>query len=278
MMNTVNIVGLVLALSIIILNLCEIWLLHKEKRKCLYKHLLLSLSVSDLFLGLSELSSNIAFIAGIHSDSPNYVYMTYFFFLVVSILHLLFISIDRLYAVAYPIHHKTHQKEITTKSLIATSWTVSFVMTGGYVINYFVNSYHIKYTSKTQYCDLIIAIITYILISANVLYIIIYSVIAYLIWSRKVTLYGQDQVKNQIKKQKRGILLCACTVLTFIVFTSPFSFSYVQHPKMPEKWTFKVLAANSAVNSIIFLLQEYIKRKVGPKRVSSDTSSNKNAK
>ena len=119
---TESIVGIALGLLIILLNLCEMKILHKRKKKRLYESLLLSLSVSDLFLGVSELSISIVYISGIFDESPNYAYMTYFFFLLVSILHLLCISIDRLYAVAYPIHHKTHQRGKTTKYLIGASW------------------------------------------------------------------------------------------------------------------------------------------------------------
>ena len=276
MAEPVVIVGLALAISIIILNISEIIILCRRKRKLLYETLLVSLSVSDLCLGLGEFSVNIVIMVGVKDNSPNYVYMTYFFFLVVSVLLLLFISIDRLHAVAYPIHHKTHQRGRTTKYLIVSSWTVSFIMTGGYVINYFVNNFHIKYTSKSQYCDVIVSMITYILIIANVLYIIIYSVIAYLIWSRRVILQGEDQIKKQIKKQRQGVILCTCTVLAFIAFTCPFSISYVLHPKLPNKWTLLALGANSAMNSIIFLLQEFIRNRVSQRKASSSIASNQN--
>ena len=254
-----SITGLMLALLVLITNILEIHILRMRKRKHLYECLLMSLSVSDLSLGFCALSLSIVSIAGLYDVSPNYLYITYYFFLLLSILHLFIISVDRLYAVAYPIHHRTNQRRGIAKYLIAGSWLAALLMTGGYIANYIWKNYHKKYQSDTQYCWVIVSMITYIIIGANLLYIIIYCVIAYLIWSKSISKQSKIQAKMQAKRQRRGVTLCACTVLAFVTFTSPFSINYVVHRTLPNKWTCLVLGANSAVNSLIFLYQKYFR-------------------
>ena len=91
-------IELCISLAVILLNIVEIVIISRlKRRKRIYEMLLLSLSVADLLFGIS----NGILCAVYLSDSLNYevfevTYTTYFYFVLTSILHLSWIALDRL--------------------------------------------------------------------------------------------------------------------------------------------------------------------------------------
>ena len=100
-------VDLTIGLIVALLNIMEIILILRLKRKKkIFEIVLLSLSVADLLFGLSNASICVVFLGNWKDESVfDITYTTYFFFVLTSILHLVFIAIDRLSAIVRPIRH-----------------------------------------------------------------------------------------------------------------------------------------------------------------------------
>ena len=95
---------------IAIVNLVEVIMIAKIKRKKkIYEILLLSLSVSDLMFGiLNVFVCSFYLVYGFKNQNLiNTTYTFYFFFILSSVFHLLFITIDRLVIVLKPLKHRT---------------------------------------------------------------------------------------------------------------------------------------------------------------------------
>ena len=107
-----------------LLNLVEITILIKVKRKKkVYEVVLLSLSISDFMFGLSK-----GFVFMLNAlwncrfqEILEGVYTLYVFFVMTSILHLLFIALERLLVVLRPIKYKiffTREKACISSAML----------------------------------------------------------------------------------------------------------------------------------------------------------------
>ncbi|XP_057305623.1 octopamine receptor beta-2R-like [Hydractinia symbiolongicarpus] len=120
-----------LGFLVVILNIIEIILLCRIKRKLkIHEICILSLSITDLFFGMSNSSVSMVFVtknaqSGIILDVS---YSIYFCFVVNSILHLVLITLDRLWAIFRPIKHNVFFTRKKVYWLLCTTWFVSTVI------------------------------------------------------------------------------------------------------------------------------------------------------
>ena len=124
-------VELSFGLLIAILNIVEMIIIVKVKRKKMYKILLLSLSVSDCMFGLSNSFVSTIYIASVcrFEDLLETAYTSYVFFVLSSIFHLLFITVDRLIAVLKPVKHKVYLSRRRVYVSIAVLWIFAVLIT-----------------------------------------------------------------------------------------------------------------------------------------------------
>ena len=124
-------VELSFGLLIAILNIVEIIIIVKIKRKKMYEILLLSLSVSDCMFGLSNSFVSALYIASVcrYEDLLETAYTSYVFFFLSSMLHLLFITMDRLIAVLKPVQHKVYLSRRRLYVYIAVLWIFAVLIT-----------------------------------------------------------------------------------------------------------------------------------------------------
>ena len=102
-------IDLTVGVLIATLNIIEIIIIAKIKREKKNEIILLSLSVSDCMFALSNVFVSMPYIVSIcrFQDVIETAYTLYVFFVLTSIFHLLFITVDRLIAVLQPLKHKT---------------------------------------------------------------------------------------------------------------------------------------------------------------------------
>ena len=107
-----QIFGYFVVASIIILNIIEIWILGKKKKRKAYERLLLSLSVCDLLGGFNGLlfAAAAQVANATHGTHLSLLMMILWGFnisfgVICSVFHLALISLDRMWAVAAPFHH-----------------------------------------------------------------------------------------------------------------------------------------------------------------------------
>lgn len=120
-----------LGFLVVILNTIEIILLCRIKRKKkIHEICILSLSITDLFFGLSNSSVSMVFVTK-NAQSEiilDVSYSIYFCFVVNSILHLVLITLDRLWAIFRPIKHNVFLTRKKVYWLLCTTWFVSTVI------------------------------------------------------------------------------------------------------------------------------------------------------
>ena len=124
-------IDLTFGVLIAILNLAEIIMIAKIKRKKkIYEVVLLSLSVSDCMFGLSNVFVSIPYIASIcrFQDLVETTYTLYVFFILTSIFHLLFITLDRLIAILKPFKHKTCLSRKRFYMYLAILWILAVMI------------------------------------------------------------------------------------------------------------------------------------------------------
>ena len=119
-------IELSLGALIAILNLTEILLLSKKKKK-IYEIVLLSLSVSDCMFGLANVFVNIVNLADtcISDLVLETIYTMYVFSVLTSIFHLLFIAMDRVIAVLKPLQYKMYLKRKNIYIFLSILWILA---------------------------------------------------------------------------------------------------------------------------------------------------------
>ena len=124
-------IDLTFGVLIAILNLAEIIMIAKIKRKKkIYEVVLLSLSVSDCMFGLSNVFVSVPHIASIcrFQDLVETTYTLYVFFILTSIFHLLFITLDRLIAILKPFKHRTCLSRKRFYMYLAILWILAVMI------------------------------------------------------------------------------------------------------------------------------------------------------
>ena len=124
-------IDLTFGVLIAILNLAEIIMIAKIKRKKkIYEIVLLSLSVSDCMFGLSNVFVSVPYIASIcrFQDLVETTYTLYVFFILTSIFHLLFITLDRLSAILKPLKHRTCLSRKRFYMYLAVLWILAVMI------------------------------------------------------------------------------------------------------------------------------------------------------
>ena len=125
---TENIILSVISLVVIVANSFEIAHIYKKKKsKNSYEVLLISLSVSDAFFGLTNLVFMLIQLVSGH------IFVTvirsfYMFFFLLSVIHLITLALDRWVAVTFPLKHKIYWEIRHAKKLIAFLWILVAVL------------------------------------------------------------------------------------------------------------------------------------------------------
>ena len=127
-----EITDLVIGFLVAVLNVIEIVIIARIKKRKKYEVLLLSLSLSDCLFGTSNVLLASLYISNeCHARSLlECSYILYLFFVLTSMLHLTFMSIDRVIAVVKPFKHKFLLNQRRTNIIIAILWSFTLVACG----------------------------------------------------------------------------------------------------------------------------------------------------
>ena len=278
-------------LLIAILNIAEIVIITKIKRKKkVYEILLLSLSVSDCMFGLSNSFIAVFYIANACKldNLLETAYTSYMFFVLTSIFHLLFTTVDRLVAVFRPIQYRTYLSRRRFYICIAILWIVAVIITALLqILDEFTDtfkrkrfmteiqqqtfdttpfpksdafSFSITTTNSTQNTRRVVTVeennfqtdmqlaLSVIIIVADFIMFSSYSLIIYLTSFRKRRVLSTQTQSNRLP------IICVAVAATFVLFTLPYALSRFATgtvPFVPNLF----LALNSGMNSIIYFFR-----------------------
>ena len=241
--------GLLLGALLAILNLVEIVMIGSFKRKKkIYDIILLSLSVSDCTFGLSNVFLNIAALSKkCESEALSEATHTFYVFSILSsILHLIFITIDRLITVLKPLQHKIYFTRKKIYITLAFLWILAIIVS---TILQLLDEFTETFKNFQEKMQLTLSII---IIIADMVMITSYSLILYQVnFKRKVS--------STQKKSSKLSLVCIATVVTFVLLTLPYAITRILTGQVPF-WANVILVTNSGMNSVVYFLRSEISK------------------
>ena len=262
-----EITDLVIGFLVAVLNVIEIVIIARIKKRKKYEVLLLSLSLSDCLFGISNVLLASLYISNeCHARSLlECSYILYLFFVLTSMLHLTFMSIDRVIAVVKPFKHKFLLNQRRTNIIIAILWSFTLVACGSLFTADELKQLSIQ---KVEFEKEIIVSITIIVV--DIVIIFSYSIIIY-----------HHRLKNKVatqltKRQKKLPIICIILGATFVLFTLPFALLVFTMEDVPF-YANVILVGNSGVNSIVYFFRDKIEERIH-KKATKNTEMTPNEK
>lgn len=253
-----DIIFFFLIFFIIVINLLEMVLLLKKRGKLSnYEALLLSLSATDLLIGVTKGFIHIIWLLNVFSE---YIALPMLWFsLAGSLAHTISITLDRLLAVAYPLKHRILSTRRNITVVLIGAWSFGFVIL---LLVYILPRGGAKFVlAITMY-------ITSLSMLTSYGFIIHKSVIK----RRKFTSNPSNlSFQQQAVSTKRELnLVCVCFLITttFIAFMLPYSY-YAVVQKEPSAAAKIALICNSLANPLIYFFWKYKDRRSKAKKTSS---------
>ena len=250
-----EITDLVIGFLVAVLNIIEIVIIARIKKRKKYEVLLLSLSLSDCLFGISNVILASVYISNeCHARSLlECSYILYLFFVLTSMLQLTFMSIDRVIAVVKPFKHKFLLNQRRTNIIIAMLWSFTLVACGSLFTADELKQLSIqKVESEKEMIISITIIVVYVVMTFS------YSIIIY-----------HHRLKNKVatqltKRQKNLPIICIILGATFVLFTLPFALLVFTMEDVPF-YANVILVGNSGVNSIIYFFRDKIEERIHKK-------------
>ena len=262
-----EITDLVIGFLVAVLNVIEIVIIARIKKRKKYEVLLLSLSLSDCLFGISNVLLASLYISNeCHARSLlECSYILYIFFVLTSMLHLTFMSIDRAIAVVKPFKHKFLLNQRRTNIIIAILWSFTLVACGSLFTADELKQLSIQ---KVEFEKEMIVSITIIVV--DIVIIFSYSIIIY-----------HHRLKNKVatqltKRQKKLPIICIILGATFVLFTLPFALLVFTMEDVPF-YANVILVGNSGVNSIVYFFRDKIEERIH-KKATKNTEMTPNEK
>ena len=240
----------------IILNLVEIILICKRRKNLKsYEQLLLSLSASDLVSGLTFFCLGILLSAIMKTREQRLITkMGVIMSFMLSAANLIFIGVDRLIAVRFPMKHNIWVTPRKTKFTIIIMRTVLVLLTAGLIwssqasIVVLENSFHL---------------IPFAILSGVILFTMIYAYIIYIVITRK---NPTNSHHNEHRHQDKVLVItCASIVVMFIVCSCPIAFDILisNNARLPSSM---FLMVNPMLDPPVYFFKHYYDKKTDIKR------------
>ena len=273
-------IDLATAILIAILNVVEISLIIKIKRKKrIYEIILVSLSVSDCMFGLSNVIVSSIYLSNSckYDDLIETAYVSYAFFVLTSIFHLIFIAVDRVMIVLKPFQYKIIFTAKRLKIGIALLWILAFIIGVSAYTVYELTEMEPTVTERLNRSvsqNRTIALITQPITKGKrerfqddmqlVLSIIIVMMDVLMVFCYCTIIYQMSFVKRKNLNQKsaedaRLPILCVGIAAVFIIFTLPYAIARFSLGKIPF-WANFILLLNSGMNSVVYFFRQRIEK------------------
>ena len=253
-----KLVGFLLPLLTIIVNSIEIHVIGKTRKKPYYEKILLSLSFCDLIGGICA-SGAVPFVSIVKNESYIILFWNVWLFgfcyiMLNTLLHLIMISADRLWAIGAPLHHRIYASHRKLTLALALGWclplTFVFAIITLILVKEMVTEEVYLYACKTM-----LSHIAKIVVITDFLLILCYCAIIWIVL--RVKRHAKERKTSKQSKSLNTLILCISIVFVFVLFTTPFAAVNVTIWNNPH-WLMKLgiflLPLNQIFNSIIYLL------------------------
>ena len=235
--NLYSSIDLSFDIAVVILNIIEIIIICRLKRKKkIYEILLLSLSISDLLFGLSNGIISILYLSNTKKyEALEISYTIYFYFIVTSVLLLIWNSVDRLWAVYTPLKHNCLVTRKITKYITIITWICTVIVTSSIFaydeLTESANSntttealnnhqHHFRHGSSIR------------ILTTDVVFLFSYSYIIYLLHKQANTIKISSGSYTR-HQQMKTIILCVIVAVVFVLFTLPYCLIFLATGDIP---------------------------------------------
>ena len=246
-----------------ILNTIQVVVISKNRRKNNFDKVLLSLSCADFLFGVTNASLGVIYFADLKKQKTfDIIYNIHLLCVLTSIVHLLFISIDRVLVIVQPLKHRIFMTGNRYNKTLRLIWVVTIVVS---VVVYAtttkpppsrnMNNHNISTSlldykppkGKTQSERFKEKFLSYIILCVVSMFLFIYTFIF------------QKSRTMKIKRANKVSLKCVMVILCFVVLTLPYSITYLATGDT-YYWTHLLLVSNSGFNSIVYFFISYLER------------------
>ena len=275
---TSKIIGGIVAMLIITLNSIEIHMLRSTRNKVFYEKILLSLTICDLITGVYATFA-VPFTS-LAKEKYHVLYWIAWAFLVSyctlnSVIHLIIIGIDRLWAIASPLHHRIYASNRKLFGAIAISWFTPsiYIMANITIVTIQKLDHHTLYSyTRTSMAKRM----AQVLIIADIVLVISYSAIIIVIWRQKTIRKQSTQSKQ--RQFISTITLCTCIALVFVTASTPYVVVHIvdwNKPLWLQKLSIFLFPMNQILNSVLYMMQKIrTKGKMTIAKKNQNVSSN----
>ena len=262
--NVYRKIDLAAGILIAILNIVEIAMIGKIRRKKrIYEIILLSLSVSDCMFGLSNVVVSSIYLSNTNSygELLETAYISYAFFILTSIFHLIYIAVDRVMIVLKPLQYKSIFTSKRQKIGIAILWILAFVIGVTTYTAYeltemepAVSDTQNQPVSQNNFQKDIQLVLSIVIVVLDFSMVVSYGIIIYRMSYKK-----RKKLTPKSAKHERLPILCVLIAAVFVLFTMPYAIARVSFGSVPF-WANFILLLNSGMNSLVYFFRQKIEK------------------
>ena len=262
--NVYRKIDLAAGILIAILNIVEIAMIGKIRlKKRIYEIILLSLSVSDCMFGLSNVVVSSIYLSNTNSygELLETAYISYAFFILTSIFHLIYIAVDRVMIVLKPLQYKSVFTSKRQKIGIAILWILAFVIGVTTYTAYeltemepAVSDTQNQPVSQNNFQKDIQLVLSIVIVVLDFSMVVSYGIIIYRMSYKK-----RKKLTPKSAKHERLPILCVLIAAVFVLFTMPYAIARVSFGSVPF-WANFILLLNSGMNSLVYFFRQKIEK------------------
>ena len=262
--NVYRKIDLAAGILIAILNIVEIAMIGKIRlKKRIYEIILLSLSVSDCMFGLSNVVVSSIYLSNTNSygELLETAYISYAFFILTSIFHLIYIAVDRVMIVLKPLQYKSIFTSKRQKIGIAILWILAFVIGVTTYTAYeltemepAVSDRQNQPVSQNNFQKDIQLVLSIVIVVLDFSMVVSYGIIIY-----RMSFKKRKKLTPKSAKHERLPILCVLIAAVFVLFTMPYAIARVSFGSVPF-WANFILLLNSGMNSLVYFFRQKIEK------------------
>ena len=262
--NVYRKIDLAAGILIAILNIVEIAMIGKIRlKKRIYEIILLSLSVSDCMFGLSNVVVSSIYLSNTNSygELLETAYISYAFFILTSIFHLIYIAVDRVMIVLKPLQYKSIFTSKRQKIGIAILWILAFVIGVTTYTAYeltemepAVSDTQNQPVSQNNFQKDIQLVLSIVIVVLDFSMVVSYGIIIYRMSYKK-----RKKLTPKSAKHERLPILCVLIAAVFVLFTMPYAIARFSFGSVPF-WANFILLLNSGMNSLVYFFRQKIEK------------------
>ena len=262
--NVYRKIDLAAGILIAILNIVEIAMIGKIRlKKRIYEIILLSLSVSDCMFGLSNVVVSSIYLSNTNSygELLETAYISYAFFILTSIFHLIYIAVDRVMIVLKPLQYKSIFTSKRQKIGITILWILAFVIGVTTYTAYeltemepAVSDRQNQPVSQNNFQKDIQLVLSIVIVVLDFSMVVSYGIIIYRMSYKK-----RKKLTPKSAKHERLLILCVLIAAVFVLFTMPYAITRVSFGSVPF-WANFILLLNSGMNSLVYFFRQKIEK------------------